>query len=68
MYFNYVWMSTNPSNKLGVHFINDAIKYLTNHFLLKHLSFITYYPQENEHAKSTNKFIVNFITKLVRIR
>jgi hypothetical protein len=27
-----------------VHFTNDAIKYLTNHFLLKHVSFITYYP------------------------
>jgi hypothetical protein len=23
----------------GVHFINDAIKYLTNHFLLKHVNF-----------------------------
>jgi hypothetical protein len=29
----------------GIHFINDAIKYLTNHFLLKHVSFTTYYPQ-----------------------
>jgi len=28
----------------GVHFIGDAIKYLTNHFLMKHVSFITYYP------------------------
>jgi hypothetical protein len=28
----------------GVHFNNDAIKYLTYHFLLKHLSFTTYYP------------------------
>jgi hypothetical protein len=28
----------------GVHFINDAMKYLTNHFLLKHVSSITYYP------------------------
>jgi len=28
----------------GVHFINDAIKYLTNHFLMKHVSSITYYP------------------------
>ncbi len=28
----------------GVHFINDAIKYLTYHFLLKHMSFTTYYP------------------------
>jgi hypothetical protein len=27
----------------GVHFINDPIKYLTNHFLLKHVSFTTYY-------------------------
>jgi hypothetical protein len=27
---------------LGVHFINDVIKYLTNHFLLKHST--TYYP------------------------
>jgi hypothetical protein len=28
----------------GVHFINDAIKYLTNHFLMKHVSFTTHYP------------------------
>jgi hypothetical protein len=28
----------------GVHFINDAIKYLTYHFLLKHVSFTTYDP------------------------
>jgi hypothetical protein len=31
----------------GVHFINDAIKYLKNHFLLKHVSFTTYYLQGN---------------------
>ncbi len=31
----------------GVHFINDAIKYLTNHFLMKHENFTTYYPQGN---------------------
>jgi predicted PurR-regulated permease PerM len=28
-----------------VHFINDVVKYLTYHFLLKHVSFTTYYPQ-----------------------
>jgi hypothetical protein len=28
----------------GVHFINDVIKYLTHHFLLKHVSFTIYYP------------------------
>ncbi len=27
----------------GVYFINDAIKYLTNHFLLKHVSSTIYY-------------------------
>jgi hypothetical protein len=31
----------------GVHFINDAIKYLINHFLLKYVNFTTYYPQRN---------------------
>jgi hypothetical protein len=30
-----------------VHFINDAIKYLTNHFMMKHVSFTTYYSQGN---------------------
>ncbi len=29
----------------GVHFIKDAIKYLTDHFLLKHVNSTTYYPQ-----------------------
>jgi hypothetical protein len=28
----------------GVHFINDAIKYLIDHFFMKHVSFTTYYP------------------------
>jgi hypothetical protein len=28
----------------GVHFINDAIKYLTDHFLMKHMNSTTYYP------------------------
>jgi hypothetical protein len=49
----------------GVHFINDGIKYLTNHFLLKHVSSITYYPQGNGQAKSTNKVLRTLLTKLV---
>jgi len=28
----------------GTHFINNVICYLTNHFILKHASFIVYYP------------------------
>jgi hypothetical protein len=35
--------STIVTNQ-GVHFINDVIKHLIHHFLLKHVSFITYYP------------------------
>jgi len=31
----------------GVHFINDAIKYLTNYSLMKHVNSTTYYPQRN---------------------
>jgi hypothetical protein len=27
----------------GTHFINDAIKYLTNHFIFKHTNFTIYY-------------------------
>ncbi len=34
------------SNK-GVHFINDVIKYFMDHFLMKHVSSTTYYPQGN---------------------
>jgi len=32
---------------------------------MKHVSFTTYYPEGNGQAKSTNKFVVNLITKLV---
>ncbi len=31
----------------GVHFIKNAIKYLINHLLLKHVNSTTYYPQGN---------------------
>ncbi len=48
-----------------IHFTNDVIKYLTYHFLLKHVSFTTHYPQGDGQLKSTNKFIGNLITKLV---
>jgi len=49
----------------GVHFINDVIKYLTNHFLLKHVSFTTYYPQGNGKVKSTKKVLGTLLNKLV---
>jgi hypothetical protein len=39
----------------GTHFINDAIKYLNEHFTLKHTSSTICYPQGNGQAKSTNK-------------
>ncbi len=37
---------TIVTNK-GVHFIDDAIKYLIDHFVLKHVSSTTCYPQGN---------------------
>jgi transposase InsO family protein len=49
----------------GAHFINDDIKYLTDHFLLKHVSSTTYYPQGNGHVESINKVLGTLLTKLV---
>jgi len=49
----------------GVHFINDASKYLIDHFLLKCVSFTTYYLQGNGQAEFTNKVFGTSLTKLV---
>jgi hypothetical protein len=49
----------------GVHFINDVIKYLINHFLMKHVSSTTYYPKGNEWVESINKVFGTLLTKLV---
>ncbi len=49
----------------GVHFINNVIKHMIDHFLLKHVNSTTYYPQGNGLVESTNKFIVNLIIKLM---
>jgi hypothetical protein len=49
----------------GINFINNAIKYLTNHFLLKHVSSTTYYPQRNGQDESTTKVLGTLLTKLV---
>jgi len=50
----------------GIHFINDTLKHLTEQFLLKHVGFITYYPQRNGQVESTNKVIGRLLTKLVK--
>ncbi len=49
----------------GVHFINDVIKHLTDHLLLKHMNSTTYYPQWNGQAKSTDKVFGTLLNKLV---
>jgi hypothetical protein len=49
----------------GVHFINDVIKYLTDHFLMKHVSSTTYYSYGNGQVESTNKVFGTLLTKLV---
>jgi hypothetical protein len=38
---------------------------LTNHFLMKHVSSTTYYPQGNGQAKSTNKVFGTLLIKLI---
>jgi hypothetical protein len=49
----------------GVHFINDGIKYLIDHFLLKHVSFRTFYLEGNGQVESTNKVLETLSTKLI---
>ncbi len=65
MHINQIWMSFDYSHRSKVQFINDAIKYLIDHFLLKHMSSTTYYPQRNGQAKSTNKVLGTLLTKLI---
>jgi len=49
----------------GTHFINDVIHYLINHFILRHISSIVYYPQGNGQAEFIDKVFGTLFTKLV---
>jgi len=49
----------------STHFINDVIKYLIDHFILKHTNSIVYYPQGNNETKSTNKVFGTLFIKLI---
>ncbi len=49
----------------GVHFINDVIKHLIDHFLLKHVNSTIYYPHGNGLVESTYKVLGTLLTKLV---
>ena len=49
----------------GSHFLNGTIQVLTEHFLLRHTTSTTYYPQGNGQTESTNKVIVTMLQKLV---
>jgi hypothetical protein len=44
MHINQIWIPLTIVTNQGVHFINDVIKYLIDHFLMKHVSSTTYYP------------------------
>ncbi len=48
-----------------INFMNDVIKYLIDHFLLKHVSFTTYYPQGNGQVEFSNKVLGTLLAKLV---
>ncbi len=54
-------IATNQSTK----FINDVIRYLVDHFILRHISYIVYYPQGNGQVESTNKVFGTLFTNLV---
>jgi hypothetical protein len=49
----------------GTQSINDAIYYLTNHFILRHTNHTIYYPQGNGQTESINKVFNTLLTKLV---
>jgi hypothetical protein len=49
----------------GMHFINNIISHLLNHFLFQHTIYTTYYIQGNGQVESTNKVIGIMLTKLV---
>ena len=49
----------------GSHFLNGTIQVLIEHFLLRHTTSTTYYPQGIDQAESTNKVIVKMLQKLV---
>ena len=49
----------------GGHFINRIIKHLTGFFSVMHKKSSPYYPQANGLAESTNKQIMQILTKLV---
>ena len=49
----------------GSHFLNGTIQVLTEHFLFRHTTSTTYYPQGNGQVESTNKVIVKMLQKLV---
>ncbi len=49
----------------GTHFINNAIKYLTDYFILRHSNSTICYPQGNGQVESTNKVFRTLLTKLV---
>jgi hypothetical protein len=48
----------------GTYFINNIIRYLIDHFILKHPNFTIYYPQGNGQVESTNKVFGTLLTKL----
>ncbi len=49
----------------STHLINDVIRYLIDHFILRHISYTVYYPQGNGQDESINKVFGTLLTKLV---
>ncbi len=49
----------------GTHFINNVIRDVINHFILRYTNYIIYYLQGNGQAEFTNKAFEALFTKLM---
>jgi hypothetical protein len=58
---------TNLVSDQGSHCINNFIEILVQEFMITHHKSITYYPQGNGQAKSTNTLLKQIFTKLVNL-
>ncbi len=41
----------------GTHFIDDAINYFTDHFIMRHANFTGYYPPKNGQVNLQTRFL-----------
>jgi transposase InsO family protein len=67
--YEYIWCRYGCPIELvsdqGVHFVNDVVRGLTQHYAVVHRRSTVYYPQGNGLAKSMNKTLETILLKIV---